>query len=71
MGLLIIFSAYLLVAIGHQGTAPCNCFGTLHPSSVWVSIARNICLMILALIGIFGSWYEARGTKNLVNLGNA
>mgnify|MGYP000378820650 CR=1 FL=1 len=62
VGLLAVFSMYLVVAIMHQGTAPCNCFGTLHPVGVQWAIGRNLGLMVVALVVMVGSWHESPGS---------
>lgn len=47
---LAAFSIYLVFAMQHQGAATCNCFGTLQPIDVRWEIARNIGLMLVALV---------------------
>ena len=48
--LLAVFTLYLVAALLHQGTAACNCFGTMQPTDVRIAVARNTGLFLMGIV---------------------
>lgn len=50
VGLLVVFSIVIIVAIRRRSGIPCGCFGVDRSTPVsWASIARNAVLVVLAV----------------------
>ena len=62
-GMFVAFTALLLRSLLAGEEADCGCFGSAAPEKVsWFSIARNLVLIALAVMGIVAGDGAARGT---------
>ena len=52
LGLLLVYTGVLLVQISKPDAPPCACFGRATTPITWRTIARNVVLLVLALVSV-------------------